>query len=100
LLDPERVHIGHDGYVQVCQGFSIGNLYGSSLHDILERHQKDPSELVLLTARDGPYGLATKVAPHLLQSKYTDACQLCFLARMAAMDQHPSTFAPRLIYQL
>ena len=97
LVNPERIHIGPQGYVHVCQGISIGNAWQKPFSKIIEDH--DPCENPILEplVRGGPVALVEKYdLPH--NEFYADACHLCYAARCLLRKKYPETLAPDMMY--
>jgi len=97
LRDPGRVHIDPLGYVHVCQGIAIGNVFERALADICRDYDPDTHPVVGPLLRGGPvqlvddYGLAHADA-------YGDACHLCDAARRQLRGRFPDALAPNQMY--
>jgi hypothetical protein len=97
LLEPGRVHLDPLGFLHVCQGISIGNLYQTPLSEICSSY--DPSRHPILgpILEGGPVALVERYAlPH--QDEYADACHLCYQARLSLRHQFPDILTPDQMY--
>ena len=99
LLSPERVHVDAYGNVHLCQGLSMGNIWGTPLADLVRGYdaQKHPIAGPLL--RGGPVRLA---AEHglVIEDSYVDECHLCYAARKLLLPRFPRHLAPKEAYGL
>jgi hypothetical protein len=97
LADPGRVHIDPLGYLHVCQGITIGNIFRNEFNQILG--QFDPRSHPILTPliKGGPYALVKEYdLEH--QSTYADACHLCYESRVKLRAQYPKILGPDQMY--
>lgn len=93
----ERVHIDPLGYIHVCQGISIGNVWQKPFSEIVK--ECDPYENPILEPliRGGPVALVEKFnLPH--DEVYADACHLCYSARLLLRSKYPDILAPGQMY--
>jgi MoaA/NifB/PqqE/SkfB family radical SAM enzyme len=94
-----RVHIDPLGFVQVCQGITIGNVFETPLREIVRRYDPASHPIVGPLLRGGPCALA-----HALEvdadatDGYVDACHLCFLARREARSRGLAHLEPAIVY--
>ncbi len=97
LADPQRVHLDPFGFVQVCQGISIGNFRDKPLSKILKDYRPKADPVCGPLLRGGPVALvkAYKV-PH--DRGYADECHLCYEARVALRERFPYILAPEQVY--
>ena len=97
LIDPGRVHVDPFGYVHICQGIALGNLYKQSLAEIVAAYdaQSHPISGPLLTG--GPAGLVRRFDLPLA-GDYADACHLCDTARRSLRPLFPEILAPDQMY--
>ena len=97
LIAPGRVHVDSFGYLHVCQGISIGNLFERPLPEIMEAFDPQAHPIIGPLLFGGPaelvrrYGLAHK-------DGYADHCHLCFEARTALRKRYPEELAPDQMY--
>ncbi|MBN1149070.1 MAG: 4Fe-4S cluster-binding domain-containing protein [Anaerolineales bacterium] len=97
LRDPGRLHLDPFGYLHICQGISIGNLYQQPLTDICARYDPDNHPICGPLLSGGPvellrrYGLAH-------DETYADACHLCDQARRSLRQRFPEILAPDQMY--
>lgn len=99
LRDPGRVHLDPLGYVHLCQGIALGNIFETPLHEVCQHYDPDSHPIVDLLLRKGPAGLVEHY--RLSTNKtYADACHLCFLARRELRDQFPQILVPDQMYEV
>ncbi|MBW1880189.1 MAG: radical SAM protein [Deltaproteobacteria bacterium] len=97
LTDPGRVHVDPLGYLHLCQGVVIGNLFENPLKEIVAAYDPAAHPVVGPLLEGGPvelvrrYGLAH-------EEGYVDACHLCYRARVALRERFPEVLAPGNVY--
>ena len=97
LQSPGRVHVDPFGYLHLCQGVTMGNLFQRPLADLIAEY--DPSEhpVVGPLLQGGPAELVRRYQlPH--QDSYADACHLCYTARETLRPRFPQILAPDQMY--
>ena len=88
LREPERVHVDPLGYVHICQGISLGNVFRSSLEQICADYVAEEHPITGPLLEGGPAALARRFEiPH--DASYADACHLCYETRRALRDRFP-----------
>ena len=93
----ERVHIDPLGYVHVCQGISIGNVWKKPFSKIIEEYDPYENPILEPLVRGGPVALVEKFnLPH--NEFYADACHLCYNARLLLRNKYPEILAPNQMY--
>jgi hypothetical protein len=97
LVDPGRVHVDPLGNLHICQGISLGNLFGTSIQGICERYDPETHPIVGPILQGGP---AQLVQDYRLthDETYADACHLCYQARSALRTQYPEILRPDQMY--
>ena len=97
LRGPGRIHLDPLGYLHICQGISIGNLFQGSLEEIIARYNPDEHRIAGPLLAGGPVELINRYGlPHM--DGYADACHLCYAARLALRDRFPEILAPDQMY--
>lgn len=97
LSDPRRIHVDPFGYVHICQGLAIGNLFRTPLIEICDRYDPDRHAIAGPLLRGGPLELArTYDVP--LAGTYADACHLCDAVRRQLRGRFPDVLAPEQMY--
>jgi hypothetical protein len=97
LRQPGRLHLDPFGYLHICQGIAIGNLFRQHLAEICRDYDPEAHPVAGLLLSGGPvelverYGLAHEEA-------YADACQLCYTARRDLRRRFPDILAPDQMY--
>ena len=99
LEKPERVHVDAYGYVQICQGICMGNVWRQPLAKMIDSYQAEKHPICGPLLKGGPLELARKygVTP---EEGYIDACHFCFLVRKAVIEKFPEILAPQQVYGL
>ena len=97
LRDPGRVHVDPLGYIHLCQGISLGNLFETPLTQIVADYTPDSHPIAGPLLAGGPAELARH---HNFEHNegYADACHLCFETRKALRDRFPETLTPDQMY--
>ena len=76
------------GYVHVCQGVTIGNLFQQPLKEICEAYDPESHPICGPLLDGGPAALVTEYGlPH--REAYADACHLCYEARLGLRSRVP-----------
>lgn len=97
LADPGRVHVDPYGYLHVCQGLAIGNIFEQSLKDIVAQYQPANHPIIGPLLSGGPVALVDKYdLPHA--EGYADACHLCYTTRETLRPRFPDWLAPGQMY--
>lgn len=97
LRNPGRVHIDPPGYVHICQGISMGNIFENTLQEIGDAYDPESHPIAGPLLRGGPAELCRAYGiPH--QASYADACHLCYRLRQALRPQLPEVLAPDQVY--
>jgi MoaA/NifB/PqqE/SkfB family radical SAM enzyme len=97
LREPGRVHLDPLGYVHICQGITLGNLFERPLAELFAAY--DPAtHPVTGPLLDG--GPAEVVRRYELpcRDRYCDACHLCDTARRLLRPRFPDVLAPDQMY--
>ena len=99
LRNPKRVHIDSFGNVHLCQGLSMGNMWETSLSDVVANYDPDTHPVCGPLLRGGPAQLAEEHdIPH--EDEYVDACHMCSEICLSLIDKFPQYLAPRQVYGL
>jgi len=97
LENPERVHIDSYGYVHLCQGLVIGNMWEIPLSKLVKDYDGYSHPICSPLLKGGPALLAKKYKiKH--DEKYVSACHFCYFIRRALLDKFPKYLAPRQVY--
>ena len=97
LEEPGRVHIDPLGFVHICQGISLGNLFQKPLREICAQYAPAKHLITGPLLKGGP---AELVRRHELwcEEKYADACHLCYEARQRLRGRFPDILTPDQMY--
>lgn len=99
LRNPKRVHLDPYGYVHLCQGLVMGNMWETPLSALVESYDADAHPICGPLLKGGPVLLAeTHGVKH--DDSYITACHFCYLVRLALLDRFPEYLAPRQVYGL
>ncbi len=97
LREPGRVHADPFGYIHICQGITLGNLFVTPLNEICANYDPDSHPITGPLLENGPTGLVRNYRlDH--QERYADACHLCDEARRTLRTQFPEILQPDQIY--
>ena len=97
LREPGRLHVDPLGYVHICQGITLGNLFETSLGELCARYNPDTHPVIGPLVEGGPSALVRRYRlSH--EYNYADACHLCDTARHTLRVQFPNTLAPDQMY--
>ena len=97
LADPRRVHIDPFGYVHLCQGVTMGNVWERPLPDLIYTYDPQTHPIVNDLLAGGPAQLV-KSYHFDHDDSYVDACHLCYTAREALREQFTDVLAPDQMY--
>lgn len=97
LHDPGRIHVDPLGYLHLCQGLALGNLFHEPLAQIVARRSQQVDPITEALWEGGPAALVARFAlPH--RELYADACHLCYESRLALRGRFPEVLAPDQMY--
>lgn len=97
LEDPARVHLDPLGYLHLCQGLTMGNLFQHPLGEIVASYRPHEHPVVGPLLEGGPAGLV-RAFDLQHEERYADACHLCYSAREALRPYYPELLAPGEMY--
>ena len=97
LVEPGRVHIDALGYVHICQGIALGNVYEQPLSEIVAGYVPEVHPICGPLLNGGPAELVRRYDLPL-SGGYADACHLCDMARRALRHRFPAILAPDQMY--
>jgi len=97
LQDPSRVHVDALGYLHLCQGITMGNLFQRPLAELVATYDPRTHPIVGPLLEGGPAELVRRYdLPH--EEAYADSCHLCYRAREALRARFPEVLAPDQMY--
>jgi MoaA/NifB/PqqE/SkfB family radical SAM enzyme len=97
LREPDRLHIDPLGYVHICQGITIGNVYSQRLVEICEEYDPDAHPVAGPLLAGGPAELVRRYdLEH--DDAYVDACHICYDARLKLRERFPDQLSPDQMY--
>jgi organic radical activating enzyme len=99
LQEPGRVHLDAYGYVHLCQGLTMGNMWETPLSALVSSYDGGSHPICGPLLKGGPALLAEEYDVER-EDGYVDACHLCYLTRLALLDRFPRYLAPRQVYGL
>ena len=97
LEDPERLHVDAYGFVQICPGIAIGNIFEEHLYQIVENYNVQEHLITRHLYASGPSGLMERTSLNQ-DKKFVDACHCCYTARLELIDSYPDLLGPRQVY--
>jgi len=99
LREPGRVHVDPLGYVHLCQGIALGNVFETPLRELCARYDPTTHPVAGPLLREGPRALFNQYAlPHA--DTYADACHACYEARKALRSRFPDILTPDQMYSV
>lgn len=97
LREPGRMHVDPFGYLHICQGISLGNLFEKPLKDICKAYNPDSHPVTGPLLRGGPAELVRRY--QLAHAEmYADACHLCYEARLMLRERFSEVLTPDQMY--
>jgi MoaA/NifB/PqqE/SkfB family radical SAM enzyme len=97
LVEPGRLHIDPLGYLHICQGITVGNVFEQPLAEIAVAYDPQAHPICGPLLRGGPVELVnTYQLPH--QDAYADACHLCYASRLQLRERLPAILGPDQVY--
>jgi organic radical activating enzyme len=99
LRNPSRVHLDPYGYVHLCQGLVMGNMWETPLSELVVGYDGETHPICGPLLSGGPVYLAKKYDVRH-DEEYASACHFCYEVRQALIDKFPEYLAPRQIYGL
>jgi organic radical activating enzyme len=97
LREPGRVHVDPYGWVHLCQGICLGNLFHAPLATILAEYRPEAHPIAGPLLAGGPAELARRHG-HGLDGGWADACHLCYSTRKALRPLYPDILTPDVVY--
>ena len=97
LADPGRIHLDPLGYLHVCQGITIGNLFERPLKDIWADFSPHTHPIIAPLLEGGPSELRRQSGA-ACAGEFADACHLCYSTRLEMRAQYPELLAPAQMY--
>jgi len=99
LASPGRLHVDPFGYLHLCQGLVIGNMFVRPLKEILAHFDPCVHPIAGPLIEGGPRRLVeTYALDH--EPEYVDACHLCYMARQMLREEFPMLLGPDHMYGL
>jgi len=97
LVDPMRVHIDPLGFVHLCQGIVLGNVWARALVDIMQSYIPSAHPICGPLLEGGPAALARALdVAH--EDSYVDECHLCYDLRDRLRRKVTDWLAPDQMY--
>lgn len=97
LREPGRIHLDPLGYLHVCQGISIGNIFEAPLEHWCAAYDVAQHPILSPLLAGGPAELARRYELPL-ETGYADACHLCYQCRVALRARFPECLLPDQMY--
>jgi Radical SAM superfamily/4Fe-4S single cluster domain len=97
INNPDRLSIDATGNVQLCPGLAIGNVWKSSLSEIINQYDPSKHPICGPLISGGPLQLSKS---HSFQpaGQFIDSCHLCYATRKFLVSRYPEYLAPNLVY--
>ena len=97
LRSPGRLHLDPLGYLHICQGITIGNVFDQSIKDIWEHFDPEAHPIVSPLLAGGPAELRRLYGGAPCED-FADACHLCYQTRANLRSKFRDTLAPDQMY--
>lgn len=99
LENPARVHVDSCGNVHLCQGLSMGNMWETSLSELVRQYSANTHPICEPLLKGGPHRLAQQ---HGIDQSvgYIEECHYCYEIRKQLLDKYPQHLVPRQVYGL
>ena len=97
LANPGRIHLDPYGFVHICQGIVIGNVWQTPLKEIMENYDPETDPIISPLLEGGPAELARRFNFDITGG-FIDHCHLCFEIRRGLLDRFPEILAPKQVY--
>jgi MoaA/NifB/PqqE/SkfB family radical SAM enzyme len=97
LADPIRLHIDPLGFVHICQGIVLGNVWGRELVDIMQSYVPSAHPICGPLLEGGPAALA-RAFDVAHEDSYVDECHLCYDLRDRLRHKVADWLAPDQMY--
>ncbi len=97
LRNPGRVHLDPLGFLHICQGLVLGNIFSQPLDEICRSYVPEMHPVIGRLLEGGPTGLVASFGLSHEES-VPDACYLCYRARLALRQRFPEYLAPDSMY--
>jgi hypothetical protein len=97
LREPGRVHVDPFGYLHICQGIAVGNLFQRPLREICASYGPDEHPITGPLLAGGPVELVRQYRLGHAEG-YADACHVCYEGRKALRSRFPEALAPDMMY--
>ena len=97
LESPRRVHIDAYGHVHVCQGLLAGNVWDSSLAQVVGGYDPRSHAVIGPLLEGGPAALFRSWLPGST-ARYASACHACYDARRQLRLRLPRHLGPAQVY--
>jgi hypothetical protein len=85
------------GYVHLCHGITLGNVFENSLAAICAAYDPVTHPIVGPILAGGPAELARRYQVSVAEA-YADECHLCYETRRALRSRFPDILAPDQMY--
>ncbi|MFC2124626.1 radical SAM protein [Bacteroidota bacterium] len=96
---PSRVHVDAFGYVHLCQGLGMGNMWDHPLSELVREYRADSHPICDPLVKGGPDLLARQYNINH-EKEYVDECHFCYLVRRALINRFPEYLGPKQVYGL
>jgi hypothetical protein len=97
LADPKKISVEPYGYLHICQGIALGNVWDKPLSDILKHSRPVDNPVLGPIIRGGPVELGQIYHTQPVQVT-NDPCWYCYQVRSSLLDRFPQVLAPRQVY--
>lgn len=97
LRAPRRVHVGPYGEVHVCQGILAGNVWETSLAQVVRGYDPESHPIIGPLVKGGPAELARRTG-FGTDGRFATECHACYEIRRAVRSEHKRVLGPAQVY--
>jgi hypothetical protein len=97
LETPKRVHVDPYGNVHICQGILAGNVWETSLAQVVQGYQPHDHPVIGPLIKGGPAMLARETLT-MTDLYFATECHACYEVRRRIRPEHPGALGPAEVY--
>jgi MoaA/NifB/PqqE/SkfB family radical SAM enzyme len=97
LRSPGRLHLDPAGYLHICQGITLGNIFKQSIKVIWEDFDPETHPIIGPMLTGGPAELRRRYGG-TPDENYADACHLCYQTRANLRSRFQDILVPDQMY--
>lgn len=101
LFEPNGILVDCHGYVQICDGISIGSVLTNQIDEIIEKYNYKDNLITKAIVEEGPIGLLKYTDTKSIsidKKKFVDNCHVCYHLRKLLVKKFPNILSPSHLY--